>query len=84
MTPSIEVNQIVKEKLEYYKKKFGSKTYSDTINLCLTQLELLKKNVDLSEHVKTILEGRDFNGLFVNFLKQLRSLPKTELKKLLG
>lgn len=47
MSPTIEVNDVVKKKLEDFKEKSGSETYSDAINICLTQLNLLEDNREL-------------------------------------
>ena len=39
MSPTIEINDIVKKKLDEIKEKNGSETYSDAINICLIQLK---------------------------------------------
>jgi hypothetical protein len=47
MSPTIELNELVKNKLDQFKEKTGSDTYSDAINSCLIQLDLLEGNREL-------------------------------------
>ncbi|MHA2008279.1 MAG: hypothetical protein ACXABO_11635 [Promethearchaeota archaeon] len=58
MSPTIEVNDVVKKKLDDFKEKSGSETYSDAINICLIQLNLLEDNrellIEIRDKVNTI------------------------------
>jgi hypothetical protein len=56
MSPTIELNDVVKNKLDEFKEKSGSKTYSDAINLCLIQIKLLEANQNLMLKVQDALE----------------------------
>ena len=47
MSPTIEINDNVKKKLDEFKERCGSETYSDTVNICLIQLKLLEENYDI-------------------------------------
>ncbi|MFW9882434.1 MAG: hypothetical protein ACFFG0_55945 [Candidatus Thorarchaeota archaeon] len=67
MSPTIELNDLVKNKLDEFKDKSGSKTYSDAINLCLIQIKLLEDNQRL------MLEVRDA-------LKTLNPVSETDTK----
>jgi len=67
MSPTIELNDVVKNKLDEFKEKSGSKTYSDAINLCLIQIKLLEANQNL------MLEVRDA-------LKTLNPVSQTDTK----
>ena len=59
--PNIELSERVKEKLDIYKNDSGSKTYSDAINFCLLQIELLKQNQTfLVENQKFLKENQAF------------------------
>ena len=55
MSPTIEVNEVVKKKLDEIKEKSGSETYSDAINICLIQLKLLEDNRKLMTEVRDTL-----------------------------
>jgi len=55
MSPTIEINDIVKNKLDNFKEKSGSETYSDTINICLIQLKLLEDNRKLMIEIRDAL-----------------------------
>lgn len=44
MSPTIELNENVKTKLDEFKERCGSETYSDAVNTCLIQLKLLEDN----------------------------------------
>ncbi|MFX0022884.1 MAG: hypothetical protein ACFE9S_11215 [Candidatus Hermodarchaeota archaeon] len=61
MSPTIEINDIVKKKLDEIKEKNGSETYSDAINICLIQLKLLEDNQnilsEIRDTIKTIGSG---------------------------
>lgn len=57
MSPTIEVNDVVKKKLDEIKEKSGSETYSDTINICLIQLKLLEDNRKLMTEVRDALRA---------------------------
>ncbi len=67
MSPTIELNDVVKNKLDEFKEKSGSKTYSDAINLCLIQIKLLEANQQL------MLEVRDA-------IKTLNPVSQTDTK----
>lgn len=47
--PSINISNLVKEQLEKYKEKTGSKTYSDAINYLLAQLKILEQNQEIKK-----------------------------------
>jgi hypothetical protein len=61
MSPTIEINDIVKNKLDEIKEKSGSETYSDAINICLIQLKLLEDNQkilsEIRDTIKTLGSG---------------------------
>lgn len=57
MSPTIEVNHVVKKKLDEIKEKSGSETYSDAINICLIQLKLLEDNRNLMVEVRDTLRA---------------------------
>ncbi len=57
MSPTIEVNDVVKKKLDEIKEKSGSETYSDAINICLIQLKLLEDNRKLMVEVRDTLRA---------------------------
>jgi hypothetical protein len=90
--PNIELSEIVKEKLDSLKEASGSKTYSDTINYCMLQVELLKQNQELLKEIrhrqnmlteiKDILNKRNFTEIFVQFIKEFLSLTESEIEKL--
>lgn len=91
--PNIELSDIVKQKLDSLKEISGSKTYSDTINYCMLQVELLKQNQELLKEIrhrqemlteiKDILNKRNFNELFIQFVREFLRLSDSEKKKLL-
>ena len=56
MSPTIELNDLVKNKLDEFKEKSGSETYSDAINICLIQLKLLEDNRKLMIEVRDALQ----------------------------
>ena len=57
MSPTIDINDVVKKKLDEIKEKSGSETYSDTINICLIQLKLLEDNRKLMTEVRDTLRA---------------------------
>ena len=57
MCPTIEINDVVKNKLDEFKEKSGSKTHSDAINLCLSQIKLFEANQDLMIEVRDALKN---------------------------
>ena len=57
MSPTIEINEIVKKKLDEIKEKSGSESYSDAINICLIQLKLLEDNRQLMTEVRDTLKA---------------------------
>lgn len=67
MSPTIELNDVVKNRLDAFKEKSGSKTYSDAINFCLLQINHLEDNQRL------MLEVRDA-------IKTLNPVSQTDTK----
>jgi len=57
MSPTIEINEVVKKKLDEIKEKSGSESYSDAINICLIQLKLLEDNQQLMTEVRDTLKA---------------------------
>jgi len=57
MSPTIEINEVVKKKLDEIKEKSGSESYSDAINICLIQLKLLEDNRKLMTEVRDTLKA---------------------------
>ena len=57
MSPTIEINDVVKNKLDEFKEKSGSESYSDAINICLIQLKLLEDNRKLLTEVRDTLKN---------------------------
>ena len=90
--PNIELSDIVKLKLDKLKETSGSKTYSDTINFCLLQVELLKQNQELLKEIrhrqemlteiKEILNKRNFTEIFNQNTKDLLNLSDSDKEKL--
>ena len=90
--PNIELSDIVKLKLDKLKETSGSKTYSDTINFCLLQVELLKQNQELLKEIrhrqemlteiKDILNKRNFTEIFSKNTKDLLNLSDSDKEKL--
>ena len=77
--PNIELSEKVKEKLDNYKNESGSKTYSDAINFCLLQTELLKQNqAFLIENQKFLKENQKF---LIENQKLLLEIRKIKSKK---
>jgi hypothetical protein len=56
MTPTIEINDIVKKKLDEIKEKSGSETYSDAINISLIRLKLVEDNQKLLSEIRDTLK----------------------------
>lgn len=81
--PNIEVSNIVMEKLDRYKEVSGSKTYSDAINFCLLQIELLWQNQELLKEIKSILDHRNFLEIFIQTAKEFLNMNDSERQKLL-
>ena len=81
--PNIEVSDIVKEKLDRYKEVSGSKTYSDAINFCLLEIELLMQNQELLKEIKSILDHRNFIEIFIEIAKEFLKLDNSERENLL-
>jgi hypothetical protein len=91
--PNIELSDIVKQKLDKLKEISGSKTYSDAINFCLLQVDLLKQNQELLKQIrqrqetlieiKDILNKRNFTAIFIQILKEILSLSDSDKKNLL-
>ena len=91
--PNIELSDIVKHKLDILKETSGSKTYSDTINFCLLQVELLKQNQELLKEIrskqnmlteiKDILNKRNFTEIFLQITKEILKMSDSDKKKLL-
>ncbi|MFX1531200.1 MAG: hypothetical protein ACFFBC_08815 [Promethearchaeota archaeon] len=91
--PNIELSNIVKKKLDKLKQISGSKTYSDTINFCLLQVELLKQNQELLKEIKQrqdmlieikeFLNKRNFTEIFIQIINEILHLSDSDRKKLL-
>jgi len=56
MSPTIEINDVVKSKLDEFKEESGSESYSETINICLIQLKLLEDNRKLMTEIRDTLK----------------------------
>ncbi|MFX1470292.1 MAG: hypothetical protein ACFFB8_16745 [Promethearchaeota archaeon] len=67
MSPTIDLNDLVKNKLDEYKEKSASETYSDVINLLLIKVNLLEDNQ------RILFEIRDT-------LKTLSPVSQTDMK----
>ena len=57
MSPTIELSNVVKNKLDQFKEKYGSESYSDAINVCLIQLNLLEDNRELMIEIRDALKA---------------------------
>jgi len=55
--PTVEISEVVKAKLDALKERSGSKTFSDTINLALTENELLHEQQNITKEL--LLEFKD-------------------------
>ena len=55
MSPTIEINDNVKKKLDEFKERCGSETYSDAVNICLIQLKLLEDNQKILSEIQDTL-----------------------------
>jgi len=55
MSPTIEINDSVKKKLDEFKEKCGGETYSDAVNICLIQLNLLEDNQRILSEIRDTL-----------------------------
>ena len=79
MSPTIEVSDIVKNKLDEFKEKSGSQSYSDAINISLIQLKLLEDNRQLMTEVRDAL--RSFSSVSskdTDMIDALRNYVDTE------
>ncbi|MFX1502636.1 MAG: hypothetical protein ACFFDH_16875 [Promethearchaeota archaeon] len=56
MSPTIEINDVVKNKLDEIKEKCGSETYSDAINICIIQLKLIEDNKKMLSEIRDSLK----------------------------
>ncbi len=56
MSPTIDLNDLVKDKLDEYKEKSGSESYSDTINLLLIKVNLLEDNQRILSEIRDSLK----------------------------
>ncbi|MFX0025489.1 MAG: hypothetical protein ACFE8M_03680 [Candidatus Hermodarchaeota archaeon] len=81
--PNIELNDIVKEKLDRFKEVSGSKTYSDAINFCLLQIDLLRQNQELLKEIKSILDHRNFIEIFIETAKEFLKMDDSDRESLL-
>lgn len=57
MSPTIEINDMVKKKLDEFKEKCGSETYSDAINVSLIQQNLLDDNQKILSEIRDTLKN---------------------------
>ena len=57
MSPTIELSDVVKNKLDEFKENCGSETYSDAINVCLIQLKILEDNQKLMTEIRDALKN---------------------------
>jgi hypothetical protein len=55
--PTVEISDVVKAKLDALKDRSGSKTYSDTINLALTENNLLHEQLNITKEL--LIEFKD-------------------------
>ncbi len=55
--PTVEISDVVKAKLDELKDRSGSKTYSDTINLALTENNLLHEQLNITKEL--LIEFKD-------------------------
>jgi len=49
--PTVEISEVVKAKLDALKERSGSKTFSDTISLALTENELLHEQLNITKEL---------------------------------
>ncbi|MFX0057985.1 MAG: hypothetical protein ACFE85_11735 [Candidatus Hodarchaeota archaeon] len=49
--PTVEISEVVKAKLDALKDRSGSKTYSDAINLALTENALLHQQLNITKEL---------------------------------
>ena len=57
MSPTLEINDAVKKKLDEFKEKCGAETDSDAINISLIQLKLLEDNKKVLSEIRDKLEN---------------------------
>ena len=55
--PTVEISDVVKSKLDALKDRSGSKTYSDAINLALTENHLLHEQLNITKEL--LIEFKD-------------------------
>jgi small GTP-binding protein len=75
--PTVEISEKVKENLDEFKQKSGSKTYSDAINLSLAQsnyIEILQKLLSEQEDRIKIFENKSKISV-----KSTKSYPEPEI-----
>jgi hypothetical protein len=79
MSPTIEINEIVKNKLDKFKEKSGSQSYSDAINISLIQLKLIEDNRKLMIEVRDALKSLNpISSTNTNVIDTLRNYVNTE------
>lgn len=79
MSPTIEINEIVKNKLDKFKEKSGSQSYSDAINISLIQLKLLEDNRKLMIEVRDALQSfTPVSSTNTNVIDALRNYVNAE------
>jgi hypothetical protein len=79
MSPTIEINEIVKTKLDDIKERNGSQSYSDAINVSLIQLKLLEDNRKLIIEVRDALRSLSpVSSTDTNVIDALRDYVNTE------
>ena len=57
MSPTIEINDIVKKKLDEFKERLGVETYSDAVNVSLIQTKLLEDNQKILSEIRDRLSN---------------------------
>ena len=79
MSPTIEISDIVKNKLDEFKEKSGSQSYSDAINISLIQLKLLGDNRELMIEVRDVLRSlSSVSSTNTDMIDALRNYVNTE------
>ncbi|MBY8986099.1 MAG: hypothetical protein KGD65_13570 [Candidatus Lokiarchaeota archaeon] len=79
MSPTIEISDIVKNKLDEFKEKSGSQSYSDAINISLIQLKLLEDNRQLMIEVRDALRSlKTVSSTDTDMIDALRNYVNTE------
>lgn len=81
MSPTIEINDMVKKKLDEIKENLGVETYSDVINLSIIQTKLLEDNQKiLSEIRDKLTKLAPFSKEDTQMIDVLRSYVNSEDK----